>query len=102
MFRRGFPASGRSRHPGRGGLFADVRRNHGEICREKKVTAMKKFRIELTGFLEMDTDQECDARVLAERILGEIRSVFSEHGGIQDCGIGIGSVTEKPLARRYR
>lgn len=63
---------------------------------------MKKFRIELTGFLEMDTDQECDARVLAERILEEIRSVFAEHGGVQDCEIGVGSVTEKPLTKRYR
>lgn len=61
---------------------------------------MKKFRIELTGFIEMDTDQERDARVLAERILGEIRSVFSEHGGIQDCDIRIGSVSEKPPAGR--
>ncbi|NLA39269.1 MAG: hypothetical protein GX882_07825 [Methanomicrobiales archaeon] len=63
---------------------------------------MKKFHIELTGFLEMDTDQERDARILAERILEEIRSVFSEHGAIQDCSIDIGSVTERPLTRRYR
>ncbi len=62
---------------------------------------MKKFHIELTGFIEMDTDQERDARILAERILGEIRSVFSEHGAIQNCGIGINSVTEKQLTRRY-
>ncbi|KUK63600.1 MAG: Uncharacterized protein XE10_0201 [Methanoculleus marisnigri] len=61
---------------------------------------MKKFRIELAGFIEMDTDQEGDARMLAERILGEIRSVFSEHGAIQDCDIGIDSVTEKPPAGR--
>mgnify|MGYP001278010140 CR=1 FL=1 len=63
---------------------------------------MKKFHIELTGFVEMDTDQERDALVLAERILEEIRSVFSLHGAIQDCNIDIGSVTEKPLTRRYR
>lgn len=63
---------------------------------------MKKFRIDLTGFIEMDTDQECDARVLAERILEEIRSTFAEHGAILDYSIGMGSVTEKPLVRRYR
>ncbi|MFA7562085.1 MAG: hypothetical protein WCY70_01455 [Methanoculleus sp.] len=63
---------------------------------------MKKFRIDLTGFIEMDTDQECDARVLTERILEEIRSVFAEHGAILDYSIGMGSVTEKSLTRRYR
>ena len=63
---------------------------------------MKKFRIELTGFLEMDTDQERDARVLAERILSEIRPVIAGHGGVQDYDIDIGSVTEKPLTKRYR
>ncbi|WOX58088.1 hypothetical protein [Methanoculleus receptaculi] len=63
---------------------------------------MKKFRIELTGFIEMDTDQERDARILGERILEEIRLVFSGHGAIQDCDVGIDSVTEKPLTRRYR
>ncbi|WP_300999052.1 hypothetical protein [Methanoculleus sp.] len=57
------------------------------------------FRTELMGFLEMDTDRECDARVLTGRVLGEIRPVFSEHGAIQDCDIGIASVTEKLLAR---
>lgn len=63
---------------------------------------MKKFRVDLIGFIEMDTDQERDARVLAERILDEIRSVFAGHGAIQDCSIGIDSVTERPLTRRYR
>lgn len=62
---------------------------------------MKKFRIELTGFIEMDSDQERDARILAERILEEIRSVFSGHGAIQDCDIELTSVTEKPLTKRY-
>ncbi|MDN7012021.1 hypothetical protein FGW20_02955 [Methanoculleus sp. FWC-SCC3] len=63
---------------------------------------MKKFHIELTGFIELDTDQERDARILAERILEEIRSVFSGHGAIQDCDVGIGQVTEQPLTRSYR
>jgi len=62
---------------------------------------MKKFRIELTGFIEMDTDQERDARILAERVLEEIRSVFSGHGAIQESDIKIASITEKPLTRRY-
>jgi hypothetical protein len=66
------------------------------------VIAVKKFRIELTGFLEMDTDQERDAQALAERILLEIRSVVAGHGGVQDYDIDIGSVTEKPLTKRYR
>lgn len=62
--------------------------------------AMKKFHIELTGFIEMDTDQERDARILTERVLEKIRSVFSEHGAILDCNIDIGSITEKPLTKK--
>jgi hypothetical protein len=64
--------------------------------------AMKKFHIELTGFIEMDTDQERDARILTERVLEKIRSVFSEHGAILDCNIDISSITEKPLTKKYR
>ncbi|MDD5420338.1 MAG: hypothetical protein PHV57_10905 [Methanomicrobiaceae archaeon] len=50
----------------------------------------------------MDTDQERDAQVLAERILEEIRSVFAGHGGIKACDIRMTSITEKPLTKRYR
>jgi hypothetical protein len=50
----------------------------------------------------MDADQERDARLLTGRILGEVRSVFSEHGAIQDCEIGIDTITEKPLTWKYR
>lgn len=63
---------------------------------------MKKFHIKLTGFIEMDTDQERDARVLTERILERVRSVFSEHGAILDCEIEMDSIEEKPLTKKYR
>ena len=63
---------------------------------------MKKFHVELTGFIEMDTDQERDARVLTERVLEEIRSVIAGHVAILDYSFGISSVTESPPTRRYR
>ena len=62
---------------------------------------MKKFHAELTGFIEVDTDEERDAQVLIGRILEEINEVFACHGGIQDCGIKISAIKEKPLKKRY-
>jgi hypothetical protein len=62
---------------------------------------MKKFYAEFTGFIEVDTDEERDAHVLISRILEEINEVFALHGGIQDCGIDISKMKEKPLKKRY-
>ncbi|MDG6256846.1 MAG: hypothetical protein QCH35_04525 [Methanomicrobiaceae archaeon] len=58
---------------------------------------MKKFHAELNGFIEVDCDQQCDADILLERILDEVNEVFARHGGIQDCTIGVSSITEKAL-----
>jgi hypothetical protein len=57
---------------------------------------MKKFTIELTGFIEVDTDQQCDAENLTARILDEMRSVFADHGAIKKSSISIASIQEKP------
>ncbi len=62
---------------------------------------MKKFHAELNGFIEIDCDQQCDADILIERILEEMKEVFASHGAIQDSGIGVSSMKEKPLTRRY-
>ncbi|WP_164913618.1 hypothetical protein [Methanoculleus taiwanensis] len=58
---------------------------------------MKKFNVELTGFIEVDTDQQCDAEVLTERILDEIRAVFASHGGIKESSIAVAAIQEKPM-----
>ena len=62
---------------------------------------MKKFHAELKGFIEVDCDQQCDADILIGRILDEVKEVFAQHGGIQDCSIGVSSMKEKPLKKRY-
>jgi hypothetical protein len=62
---------------------------------------MKKFHAELNGFIEIDCDQQGDADILIERILEEMNKVFASHGGIQDSGIVVSSIKEKPLTRRY-
>ena len=51
------------------------------FCVNMLCMAMKKFHIELTGFIEMDTDQERDARMLTGASLKR-SFVFSEHGAI--------------------
>jgi hypothetical protein len=61
---------------------------------------MKKFNIELTGFIEVDTDQQCDAENLTARILEEIRSVFAGHGGIKESSISVAGIQEKPMKNR--
>jgi hypothetical protein len=62
---------------------------------------MKKFHAELNGYIEVDCDQQCDAEILIGRILDEVKEVFARHGGIQDCGIDVSSMREKPLKKRY-
>jgi hypothetical protein len=58
---------------------------------------MKKFNVTLTGFIDLDTDQQCDAEILAARILEEVRSVFADHGGIKDSSIAVAAIREKPM-----
>jgi hypothetical protein len=57
---------------------------------------MKKFIVELTGHIEVETDQQCDTEVLTERILDEIRAVFAGHGGVRDSSIAVAAIREKP------
>ncbi len=50
---------------------------------------MKTFNAEFSGFIELSTDQQCDAEIMCERVFREIREVFASHGCISDCKISI-------------
>lgn len=56
---------------------------------------MKTFHAEFSGFIELATDQQCDAEILCERVCREIREVFASHGCISDCRITLSSINQK-------
>ncbi len=56
---------------------------------------MKTFNAEFTGYIELSTDQQCDAEIMCERVCREIREVFASHGCISDCRISISTITQK-------
>lgn len=55
---------------------------------------MKRFSATITGFIEVDTDQQCDAEILIENILRDFRSAFAERGSIKDSSISVAKVEE--------
>ncbi|WP_301665176.1 hypothetical protein [Methanoculleus frigidifontis] len=57
---------------------------------------MKTFTVDLTGDIEVETDQQCDAEVLADRILDEIRAIFAGHGAVKESSIAVAAIREKP------
>ena len=57
---------------------------------------MKKFRAAITGFIEVDTDQQCDAEILLESILRDVRSALAERGSIKDSSISVSAIEEIP------
>ncbi|KAF1078589.1 hypothetical protein [Methanogenium sp. MK-MG] len=57
---------------------------------------MKTFSATLTGFIEVDTDQQCDAEILMEAILRDVRSALAERGSIKDSSISVLSIEEVP------
>jgi len=56
---------------------------------------MKTFNAEFSGFIELATDQQCDAEILLERIFKEIRAVVADHGCISDCDIRLSLINQK-------
>ena len=56
---------------------------------------MKTFNAEFSGFIELATDQQCDAEILLERIFKEIEAIFADHGSISNCDIGLSSISLK-------
>jgi hypothetical protein len=56
---------------------------------------MKTFNAEFSCFIELSTDQQCDAEIMCERVFREIREVFASHGCISDCTITLSSISQK-------
>lgn len=56
---------------------------------------MKTFNAEFSGFIELATDQQCDAEILLERVFREVRAVVADHGCISDCDIRLSAINQK-------
>lgn len=55
---------------------------------------MKQFSATLTGTIVVDTDLQCDAEVLIENILRDVRSQLAERGSIKDSSISVSTIEE--------
>ncbi|MDE4908836.1 hypothetical protein L0665_09475 [Methanogenium marinum] len=56
---------------------------------------MKRFSATLTGYIDVDTDLQCDAEVLLENILRDVRSTLAERGSIKESSISVETIVEK-------
>jgi len=61
---------------------------------------MKTFSATLTGFIEVDTDQQCDAEILIESILRDVRSALAERGSIKNSSVTVSAIEEVPDTKR--
>ena len=50
---------------------------------------MKRFSATLTGHIDVDTDQQCDAEILMENIIRDVRAILVERGSIKDFSIAV-------------
>lgn len=57
---------------------------------------MKRFSTTLTGHIDVDTDLRCDAEILLENILRDVRSNLAERGSIKDFSIDVVKIEEVP------
>ena len=55
---------------------------------------MKTFSASVTGTIVVDTDQKCDAEVLMESILRDIRSALAERGSIKMSSVSVLEIEE--------
>ncbi|WAI00524.1 hypothetical protein [Methanogenium organophilum] len=55
---------------------------------------MKRFSATLTGYIDVDTDLQCDAEILMENILSDVRSKLAERGSIKDFSISVSAIEE--------
>ena len=61
---------------------------------------MKTFSATLTGFIEVDTDLQCDAEILMESILMDVRSALAERGSIKNSSVTVSAIEEVPDTKR--
>ena len=61
---------------------------------------MKTFSATLTGFIEVDTDQQSDAEILIESILRDVRSALAERGSIKNSSVTVSAIEEVPDTKR--
>lgn len=59
---------------------------------------MKQFSATITGTIVVATDQQCDAEILLEKILGDVQSSLAERGSITDSTVAVLAVEEVPDA----
>jgi signal transduction histidine kinase len=55
---------------------------------------MKRFSATLTGHIDVDTDQQCDAEILIENILRDVRATLAERGSIKDSSLAVLKIEE--------
>lgn len=55
---------------------------------------MKRFSATLTGHIDVDTDLQCDAEILLENILRDVKSALAERGSIKDSSISVLKIEE--------
>ena len=55
---------------------------------------MKRFSATLTGTIVVDADQLCDAEILMESFLRDIRSALAERGSIKESSIAVLKIEE--------
>lgn len=55
---------------------------------------MKRFSATLTGHIDVDTDLQCDAEILLENILRDVKSALAERGSIKDSSIAVLKIEE--------
>jgi hypothetical protein len=71
-----------------------------DIQHPSKAKTMKRFSATLTGFIEVDTDQQCDAEILMESILRDVRSALAERGSIKNSSVTVSAIEEVTDTKR--